>query len=229
MNHRAAALAVAVGLPCAASQAALFFTFQDPGPAREFTAQENVDDSWSFSYSASQLVSLSITASEGEIPNTTFSQTRVTMNVQTSTSPIVDQPDLLVTEISGTFTFEDVSGMSPVTILTGTFDEAIATLLISNLMGSIEASGSATGDTAVGSLQLTAGDAISDLFGDPSLVLGGRQTASFALSELTGSEDGGLATLIGSAAFTGSSEGIPSPGAFGLFAAASLAALRRRR
>jgi MYXO-CTERM domain-containing protein len=120
--------------------------------------------------------------------------------------------------------------MSPATILTGTFDEAIATLLIADLMGTIEASGSAAGDTAVGSLQLTAGDALTDLFVDDSLVLGGRQTASFALSELSGMEDGDdLFTLMGSAAFTGSSQVIPSPGSASLLGLAGLVALRRRR
>lgn len=230
MIYRAAALAVAVGMPCTAAQAAIFFTFQDPSPDRELTVQENPDNSLSFSYSMTQLVSLSVTASDGELANTTFSQTRLTMNVDTSTTPVVDQPNLLVAELSGTFTFEDVSGMSPATILTGTFDEAIATLLIADLMGTIEASGSAAGDTAVGSLQLTAGDALTDLFVDDSLVLGGRQTASFALSELSGMEDGDdLFTLMGSAAFTGSSQVIPSPGSASLLGLAGLVALRRRR
>ncbi len=231
MYRTITALGAAIGLPCAAASGAIFFTFQDPGPEREITIQENQDDSLTFSYSFDNLVSLFITSDAGEIANTTFDQTRVTMNLTTSTAPIVDQPDLLVTELSGEFVFTDVSGArgddEGVTILTGVFDEAVATLLMGQFMGQIEASGSASGDSTVGSLQLIAGDALLALL-EPGEVLGGRQTSSFALSELTG-EDEDPFTLTGSAAFTGSSEVIPAPGAFSLLGLGGLAAMRRRR
>jgi len=229
MMYRLAAIAVAVGAPCVTADAAIFFTFQDPGPAQELTIQEQGDGSLQFSYSFTHLVSLSITSDGGEVPATVFNQTRVTLDMQTSTSPIVDDPNLLVTELSGSFVFEDVSGMDPVTILTGDFTEAITTLLRGEAMGLIEASGSVAGDTVVGSLSLTAGEALENLFADPGAFLAGRQTASFALSNLTGDAGENLATFVGSAAFTGSSELVPSPGATALFGLGVLAGMRRRR
>ena len=229
MTLRAAAVTAAVGLSGATAHGAIFFTFQDPGPDREVTITENEDNSLSLSYSFAETVSLFITSDEGEIPNTTFEDTRLTLNLTTSTSPLVDNPGLYVSHISGEFVFEDVSGMMPATILTGVFDDAVATLLSSELLGVIEASGSAVGDSVVGSLQLIAGAALTPLLA-PGTELGGRQTASFALAELTGGEtEEGLAVLEGSAAFTGSSETIPAPGAAGLFGLGLLAMSRRRR
>jgi hypothetical protein len=229
MIYRAVALAVAVGMPCVAADAAIFFTFQDPGPEQELTIEEQGDGSLDFSYSFTQLVALSITSDDGEVPATVFSQTRLTLDMQSSTSPIVDDPNLLVTELSGSFVFEDVSGMDPVTILSGNFDQAITTLLRGEAMGMIEASGSVAGDTVVGSLSLTAGEALRNLFAEPESFLAGRQTASFALSNLTGDADDDLATLMGSAAFTGSSQLIPTPGTGALFGIGGAIALRRRR
>lgn len=229
MFIRAAALAVAVGLPCAASHAAIFFTFQDPGPEREFTLQENGDNSITFLYSLSQFVSLSVTSDSGDLVSTTFAETRVSFSMKTTTTPIVDQPGLLVANLSGVFTFEDMSGVMPSTILTGTFDRAVTTLIMGQSMGTIEASGSVAGDSVVGSLSYVAGDALLALL-DAGDILGGRQTASFALSELTGGLDGnGLLSMLGSAAFTGSSEVVPTPGALALFGIGAVSATRRRR
>jgi len=228
MKCSIATLCVAVGLPCAAAPGAIFFTFQDPGPEREVTIQENEDSSLSFMYSFVDTVALSLTSDAGEIADTTFSETRLTFNLQSSTTPVVDQPGLLVTELSGQFTFEDVSGGGAVTILTGDFSDAVATLLLGSFMGTIEGSGSLAGDTAVGSVQLTAGAALQGLL-DPGESLGGRQTSSFAFSELTGEEDDGLMTLLGSAAFTGSSQVIPAPGGAALLGLGLLSAARRRR
>lgn len=229
MKCSVAALAAAIGLPCAVAQGAIFFTFQDPGPEREVSIQENVDDSFTFAYSFSETVSLSLTSDAGEIADTTFAETRLTLNVTTDGAPIVDQPGLLVANILGEFVFEDVSGGGPVTILSGVFDDAVATLLLGNFMGQIEGSGAVAGNTTVGSLQLTAGDALLALL-DDGVTLGGRQTASFALSDLVGEEDGeGLMSLAGSAAFTGSSQLVPAPGAAALFGLGGFAAMRRRR
>lgn len=229
MNSSIAALVVAVGLPCAAAQGAIFFTFQDPGPGREVTLQQEEDDSFSFSYSFDDTVSLFVTSDNGEIANTTFAETRLTLNMQTDTVPLVDQEGLLVTHLSGEFVFEDVSGMAPTTILTGLFDEAVATLLMGELMGQIEASGSVAGSTIVGSLQLMAGEALTSLM-DPGATLGGRQTSSFALSDLLGSDEGNGLALTGSAAYTGSSEVlVPAPGGAALLGLSGLVAMRRRR
>ena len=229
MKSSIAALCVAMGLPCAAASGAIFFTFQDPGPEREVTVQENEDNSLSFTYSFVDTVALSLTCDDGEIPNTTFAETRLSLNVTTNGSPVVDQPGLMVANLSGTFVFEDVSGVDPVTILTGQYTDAVATLLMASFMGQIEGSGSVAGDTAVGSVQLFAGDALLALL-DPGESLGGRQTSSFAFSELTGGDDErGLMTLVGSAAFTGSSEVIPAPGGAALIGMGVLAAARRRR
>ncbi len=229
MYSSIAALVVAMGLPCAAASGAIFFTFQDPGPEREVTLQQNEDDSFSFAYSFDHTVSLFVTSDNGEIANTTFNQTRLTLSMQTDTMPLVDQEGLLVTHLSGQFVFEDVSGGAPTTIMTGLFDEAVATLLMGEFMGQIEASGSVAGSTIVGSLQLMAGEALTSLM-DPGATLGGRQTSSFALSDLLGSDEGNGLTLAGSAAYTGSSEVlVPAPGAAALLGLGGLVAMRRRR
>ncbi len=229
MTFSRAVLVAAVGLPCAMAHGAIFFTFQDPGPSREVSVAQNQDDSMTFTYSFDDTVSLFFTSDMGEIPNTTFGETRLTMNLTTSTTPLVDQPGLLVAEISGEFVFEDVSGDDPIIIMNGLFNEAVATLLMGQFMGKIEASGSATGDSVVGSLELFAGDALLDILA-PGESLGGRMTSSFAFSELSGTPDGdGLLKMTGSAAFTGSSEIIPAPGALGLLGLGGMAISRRRR
>lgn len=229
MNWRRAAGLAAVTVPSALAHGAIFFTFQDPGPNRELSVQEHADHSMTLSYSMSETVSLAVTSDAGEVADTVFDQTRLTLAVTTSVTPIVDEPGLLVTRVSGTFVFDDMSGVGPVTILSGTFDRAVTTLLMSQFMGTIEASGSAAGDSTVDSLTLTAGTALESLLANGAM-LGGRQTASFALSELTGGlDEQGLMSLVGSAAFTGSSEVIPAPGVATVFGLSAVGVLRRRR
>jgi len=229
MHYTIAAVAAAAAIPCATASGAIFFTFQDPGPAKEISVQENPDESMSFTYDFGQIVSLSITSDAGEVPNTVFSQTRLTLDMTTTSAPIVDETDLFVARLSGQFTFEDVSGGEPTTILTGTFDRAVATLLMGQFMGKIEASGSVAGDSTVGSLTLEAGDALLDLL-EPGQQLGGRQTSSFAISNLSGDTggDNGLLSLLGDAAFTGSSQVVPTPAAAALLGLSGFAVRRRR-
>jgi len=228
MNYTIAAVAAAIAIPGATASGAIFFTFQDPGPAKEITVEENGDESMSFMYDFGQTVSLSITSDAGEAPDTVFAQTRLTLDMTTTSSPIVDEPDLFVARLSGQFTFEDVSGADPVTILSGPFDRAVATLLMGQFMGTIEASGSVAGDTTVGSVSLEAGEALLGLL-EPGQVLGGRQTSAFAISNLSGDTgQNGLLSLLGDAAYTGSSQVIPAPAAAALFGLGGFA-LRRRR
>ena len=102
MKSSIAALCVAMGLPCAAASGAIFFTFQDPGPEREVTIQENEDNSLSFMYSFVDTVALSLTSDAGEIADTTFAQTRLTLSVSTDGSPVVDTPGLYLLAITVT-------------------------------------------------------------------------------------------------------------------------------
>lgn len=229
MNYTIAAVAAAIAIPGATASGAIFFTFQDPGPAKEITVEENADESMSFIYDFGQMVSLSITSDAGEVPDTVFDQTRLTLDMATTSSPIVDEPDLFVARLSGQFTFEDVSGAEPVAIFTGAFDRAVATLLMGQFMGTIEASGSVAGDSTAGSVSLEAGEALQALL-EPGQELGGRQTSSFAISNLSGDTgQNGLLSLLGDAAFTGSSEVVPAPGAATALFGLGGFALRRRR
>ncbi|MGD9692269.1 MAG: hypothetical protein AB7G17_12605 [Phycisphaerales bacterium] len=223
MRTVCAALAASAGLLAGgASNASVFFTFQDPGTPREVTyTQGSGGNPGTITYTSGNAVFLEVDGTQEGIGVQTYATT-LAMNLTVGTASAAGA--FLQAPVSGTFVFTDMgSGM---TLLSGSITTGAVLTFLST--------GSIVATSSNGSLVMTAGAAML-----PQLNLNGfgaivpQFDASFSLSSLSPlplvlTPDGYIPSFTANAAFVGNAE-VPTPGSAALAGIAAMFLAPRRR
>jgi len=226
MNLYALCAAVGGFGVAATSQAAVFFTFDDPGAGAEiqYTAgTDNDTDPGQIQWVGGN-VELVVDGSDQGLGEQTFNAA-VNMSLQVGAIEQNMNNLLIAPVLGGSFEFVTTGeGAGPQqTILTA--DLTSGALLTLNSTGAIIAS-----STDNGGLTYTAGEALEPFLGE--LFLAPIFDASFTLTNISPptseNEDGFITDFFANSAFTGNAEAVPTPGAVTLLAMSALMLFGRR-
>lgn len=230
MISRALSVALAAGGFCASTQAAVFFTFDDPGPGAEITYTEGAGfNAGVVSYTGAP-VDLIVDGTEHGLGTIAYTAT-VTMEifigqVADETLGILSAPIL-----GGSFQFHDSAGEGDTLILEGSFLGELnnGALLTLNTVGALISTSTGAG------LVLSEGAALASFLG--GLTLAPTFDISFTLTNIIAGTEGGMknpdgyiTSFTANSAFTGNANVVPTPGAIALSGISmSLLAVRRKR
>ncbi len=223
MRSYCAALAASAGfLAGGASNASVYFTFQDPGTPREVTYTQGAGaNPGTITYTSGNAVFLEVDGTEEGIGVQTYATT-LAMNLTVGTAAAAGV--FFQAPVSGTFVFTDNGSGN--TLLTGTISTGAVLTFLST--GSIVATSSNA------SLVMAAGAALLPQLGINGFTsIVAQFDAAFSLSSLAPlpialTPDGYIPSFQANAAFVGNAE-VPTPGSAALAGAAAAFLIPRRR
>lgn len=225
MKSRCALVASIAGLALAsAANAAVTFTFRDPGSPREVTyIQGTGANPGTITYSSPTAVELVFNGAPEGLPVISY-QTTLTMNITVGVGNGFG--GLFAAPVSGTFIFRD--NASNQDVLTGT--------LLNGALLTFGTTGGIAGTSSNNTLVYTVGGPLATVLANAGLSIVPKFDGAFSLSDinpqpigLTG--DGYIASFQASAAFVGNADVIPSAGSAALAGVAAMVLLpgRKRR
>ncbi len=224
MMSRALGAALALGGLCASTQAAVYFTFDDPGPGPEITYTEGTDnnsDPGVLVFNNSAQLDFIVDGTDEGLGTMTYTATLdmeiMIGAVQGTVGGILSAPIL-----GGSFAFSEVGSGDD--ILTGSLSNG--GLLTLNTVGALIATSTTAG------LVMNEGPALAAFLG--GLTLTPNFDISFTLTNIspgtTKNADDFITSFVANSAFTGNANVIPSSGPVALAALSmTLLGARRRR
>lgn len=216
MKNRCALVASIAGLALAsAANAAVTFTFRDPGSPRELTyVQGGGGNPGTISYTSPTAVELVFNGAPEGLPVITY-QTTLSMNLTVGVGN--GFAGLFAAPVSGTFTFRD--NASNQDVLTGT--------LLNGALLTFGTTGGIAGTSSNNTLVYTVGGPLATVLANANLSIVPKFDGAFSLSDIDPqpvalTQEGYIASFQASAAFVGNADVIPSAGSAALAGVAAL-------
>lgn len=227
MVSRAFGVALFAGSLCASAQAAVFFTFDDPGAGPEITyTAGSATDSGVVNFTGG-LVSLIVDGSQEGIGTTSFAAS-VAMEIFIGAVEINSGGILVAPILGGSLEFTDSGSGDLIFEGSFNFDASNGALLTLNSTGALLSTSTGAG------LTLTEGAALSPFIG--GMHLSPTFDIAFTLTNISPfafmTQDGFISSFTANSAFTGNANlvEIPSPGSLALVSASmAILGVRRKR